>query len=110
MRPGHFVALVLVAAPVAAFAGSPPSPPNRWTNRVSNAPRGGADTSCEAATSEADLSAGLGVNAALRDEDEGYAPLVAELLALGQEHLFEGWPAPGEADDRKRELLGTLAR
>ena len=65
MRPGHFVALVLVAAPVAAFAGSPPSPPNRWTNRVSNAPRGGADTSCEAATSEADLSAVLGENAAL---------------------------------------------
>ena len=110
MRPGHFVALVLVAAPVAAFAGSPPSPPNRWTNRVSNAPRGGADTSCEAATSEADLSAVLGENAALLDEDEGYAPLVAELLALGQEHLFEGWPAPGEADDRKRDLLAALAR
>ena len=41
-------------------------------------------------------------------EDEREAPKLQG--SLGQEHLFEGWPEPGVADERKRELLATLAR
>jgi len=60
---------------------------------------------------EALAAAALGANAALLDADGSCkASLVSELLSLGQEHLFEGWPAPGTADDRKRALLDALAR
>lgn len=35
--------------------------------------------------------------------------MVDKLLACGQEHLFEHWPAAGEADDDKRRFLAQAA-
>jgi len=37
-----------------------------------------------------------------------FQKLAASLLALGQEHLFEGWPALGLEDDGKMALMAAL--
>ena len=74
--------------------------------------RGGSSVAATAGSAEEVAAAALGKNVALLNAGGGAsrAALVSELLSLGQEHLFEGWPAPGTADDRKRALLDALAR
>jgi hypothetical protein len=34
--------------------------------------------------------------------------LIAELIALGQSHLFSAWPAPGTSDAQKKKLVTQL--
>ncbi len=42
--------------------------------------------------------------------NESEQELIAELLDLGQAHLFEGWDEPGTNDEAKAAFLSTLAR
>ena len=41
---------------------------------------------------------------------EPQSKLVAELMELGQSHLFDNWPAAGEADDEKKQMLAQLTK
>eukprot|EP00468_Gymnochlora_sp_CCMP2014_P009065 CAMPEP_0167763760 /NCGR_PEP_ID=MMETSP0110_2-20121227/13587_1 /TAXON_ID=629695 /ORGANISM="Gymnochlora sp., Strain CCMP2014" /LENGTH=611 /DNA_ID=CAMNT_0007650951 /DNA_START=239 /DNA_END=2074 /DNA_ORIENTATION=+ len=39
---------------------------------------------------------------------DNYKQLMEELVALGQNHIFEQWPAPGTDDDKKEEMMKQL--
>ena len=50
----------------------------------------------------------LEANRAVFSADENAT--IDVLLGCGQEHLFAGWPAPGEKDDDKKRILACLDR
>ena len=49
----------------------------------------------------------LEANRALFTADEN--ALIDKLLECGQEHLFEHWPAPGDADEDKKRFMAQAA-